>query len=293
MRLAITGASGLVGRFIAEEALAAGDEVLSLSRNAPLPGFFSAPVVHHPWELNGEPPALEGCDALVHLAFRHEPGRYRGGEGRDPEGFRRANLDGTQRLFEAARRGGVHRVLFLSSRAVYGDYPPGTRLAENMPPRPDTLYGEVKWQAEQALAALAAPGFATASLRATGIYGPAGPGQRHKWTDLFEDFRAARPIAPRVATELHGTDLATAIRLLLTCPANRLGGRAFNTSDIMLDRRELLNEVAQLTGCASPLPPPGDARRVSEMECARLHNLGWQPGGMALLRESLPVMLAL
>ena len=291
MKLAVTGASGLVGRFIVEEAIAAGDEVLSLSRTPPAPGFFSAPVEHRAYDLTAEPPALDGCDALVHLAFLHEPGRYRGGEGADAAGFRHANLDGSLRLFEAARRMGVKRVLFLSTRAVYGGYPAGTRLGEEMEPRPDTLYGEVKLAAEQALAALAGPGFATASLRATGVYGPAGPGQRHKWADLFDDFRAGRPIAPRVATEVHGADLAAAVRLLLTCAPEGLSGQSFNLSDIVLDRRRLLSEVARLCKIAAPLPECADASRVSAMDCARLSALGWRPGGWARLTASLPAML--
>ena len=278
MRLAVTGGTGLVGRFVLAEALAAGDEVILLSRR-PAPDL---PVAHLPYAL-GDTPDLGGVDALVHCAFLHEPGRYRGGEGDDPEGFIRANLDGSAALFEIAQKAGVGRVIFLSSRAVYGAYPPGTTLTEDMAPRPDTLYGKVKWQAEQALAALDAPGFATASLRATGIY---GPGASHKWERLFADFRAGQTIGPRRGTELHGTDLAAAVRLLLE---NTETG-PFNASDIVLDRHDLLAEVARLTGCAHPLPPCADTP-VSAMRCDRLHSLGWHPGGVARLRASLPDMV--
>ena len=292
MKLAITGATGLVGRFVAEEGLAAGDTVLSLSRSAPRPGFFSGPVMHEAFDLHGAPPNLEGVDALVHLAFHHAPGRYRGGEGDDPDGFRRANLDGSLRLFETARRYGVCRVLFLSSRAVYGDYPEGTHLHEGLAPHPDTLYGEIKFLAEQALAELHGSGFAAASLRATGIYGPPGPGQQHKWEGLFRDFLYGAAIAPRVATEVHGADLARAVRLLLTVSSEELSGKAFNLSDLVLDRHDLLAQVARLAGSEWPLPPRADATQVSEMDCGRLRALGWEPGGEAQLIESLPAMIS-
>jgi UDP-glucose 4-epimerase len=285
VRLAITGGTGLVGRFLVEEALAAGDAVTVLCRTAPRPGFFSAPVAQLPYAL-GDTPPLDGIDALIHCAFLHEPGRYRGGEGNDPAAFTRANLDGSVRLFEAARSAGLSRVLFLSSRAVYGAYPPGTTLSEDMPPRPDTLYGEVKWQAEQALADLATPAFTTASLRATGVYGPPGPGQRHKWAGLFEDYLAGRPVAPRRSTELHGADLAAAARLLLR--STQTG--PFNASDIILDRHDLLARVAELTGCPHPLPERATAP-VSAMATGRLRALGWRPGGPDRLAASLPAML--
>lgn len=288
MRLAITGGTGLVGQFLVAEALAAGDDVTILSRSAPRPGQFAAPVAHRPYDLSGPLPDLSGFDALIHAAFAHEPGKYRGGEGDDPDGFLRRNLDGSVALFDAARAAGLSRVLFLSSRAVYGEYPPGTRLVEDLEPRPDTLYGKVKLQAEQALAALTGPGFATASLRATGVY---GPGRDHKWCAMFADFRAGRPIAPRVATELHGDDLAAAARLLLTAPADVLAPHVFNASDIVLDRHVLLKALRDRTGWMCPLPDPADASAVSEMDCARLRALGWTPGGYHKLAEALDEML--
>ncbi len=287
MRLAVTGGTGLVGRFIVEEALAAGDAVTVLSRRPPAPGFFPVEVTHQPLDLARPAARLEGVEALVHAGFAHVPGRYRGGEGDDPEGFLARNGAGTARLFEQARAAGVGRIVFLSSRAVYGDYPPGTALSEEMPPRPDTLYGEVKREAERALAALPLSGI---SLRATGVYGPAGPGQRHKWRDLFNSFLAGEEIVSRRGTELHGEDLAAAVRLLLTAPDGRLGDGIFNASDILLDRRDLLAEVARLTGCRTPLPETSTTP-VSEMRTDRLRALGWRPGGWPRLRESLPAML--
>lgn len=289
MSLAVTGATGFVGRFVVEEALAAGEPVIVLTRRPPPPGFFSGPVAHRPYAL-GDRPDLDGVEALVHTAFAHVPGRYRGGEGDDPEGFLRANLEGSVALFEAARASGVRQLLFLSSRAIYGAYPAGTALDEEMAPRPDTLYGEVKARAEDALFAMAAPGFTPVSLRATGVYGPAGPGRRHKWAELFDDFRAARPIAPRRGTELHGADLAAAARLIRTARPEMTAAGAFNLSDILLDRHDLLAMVAAAEGVAAPLPPRSTAP-VSAMATNRIRALGWQPGGQARLQASLPDLL--
>ncbi|WP_095589629.1 NAD-dependent epimerase/dehydratase family protein [Actibacterium ureilyticum] len=282
MRVAITGGTGLVGRFLVQDALAAGDRVTLLSRTTP--DAFAGPAAHLPYGL-GETPDLKGHDVLIHCAFAHVPGRYRGGEGDDPAGFTRANLDGSIALFQAARDAAVPRVIFLSSRAVYGAYAPGTTLTEDLPPKPDTLYGQVKWQAEQWLADAAAHDFTPISLRATGVYGPAGPGQAHKWTGLFADYLSGQPIAPRRGTELHGDDLARAVRIARDAPTG-----AYNLSDITLDRHDLLALVARETGCTHPLPARSDAP-VSAMDCTRMHALGWRPGGMARLRSSLPALM--
>ena len=79
--------------------------------------------------------------------------------------------------------------------------------------------------------------------------------------------------------------------LLLTCPPGQLSEQSFNLSDIVLDRRRLLSEVARLCKIAAPLPECADASRVSAMDCARLSALGWRPGGWARLTASLPAML--
>ncbi|MCQ0971188.1 SDR family oxidoreductase [Paracoccus sp. TK19116] len=264
MRIALTGATGIVGGIVHRAARATGHDV------DPLPGYRL-----------GDTPDLSGHDALIHAAFAHAPGRYRGGEGDDPAAFRAANLDGTIRLFDAARRTGVSRIVFLSSRAVHDGHPPGL-LPDDLPPAPTTLYGEVKALAEAHLASLG-PG-ATA-LRATGIY---GPGAANKWRGLFADFLAGRPVTPRVATEIHADDLAAAILSILAAPAPPA---TLNASDLTLDRHDLLADVARLTGCPHRPPPRADASGLRILDCAGLRALGWCPGGIDLLRATLPAML--
>lgn len=284
MKVLVTGATGYAGRFIVEALLAAGHEVAVSGRSKPDNGFFSAPVDFLPGDLepaNASPDLFEGRDAFVHAAFHHVAGKFRGGEGDDPEAFRRLNVDGSLALFAAAKQAGVARAVFLSSRAVYGSQPPGAALSENAEPHPDTLYGEVKLAVERGIATMADETFLPVSLRVTGIYGPAGPGRAHKWAGLFADFEAGRTIAPRVGTEVHGGDMAVAVRLMLETDADaiRVAGSLFNVSDLLLDRQDLLAEFARATGCESPLPTRADASAYNAMDCARLKELGWRPRG--------------
>lgn len=271
MKIALTGASGLVGRWIAAAARDAGHEVTELSR----PGYVL-----------GDKPDLSGHDALIHAAFRHEPGRYRGGEGDDPAGFIRDNLDGSLALFEVAKASGVARVLFLSSRAVFDGHPDGTALTDELSPMPTNLYGEVKAKAETALTAMATPVFRTASLRPTGVF---GPGQPQKWTPLIRDFLAGKPTPSRVATEVHGADLGQAALLALTDPDMH---GAYNVSDLILDHHDLLAGVAAITGSASQPPRRADVTVLRVLDCARLHALGWRPDGLARLHADLPQIIA-
>jgi len=270
MRVAVTGATGLVGQFIVAHLLREGHEVVALGRSPSPHGG-----THRPWRL-GEAAPFDGCDALVHCAFSHLPGRYRGGEGDDPDGFLRLNLDGTLRLWKEAR--GLPTV-FLSSRAVYDGLPAGMVLTEDLAPAPDSLYGRAKLAAEEALHAQCG-----ASLRATGVYGPPAPGQRHKWADLFEAFARGKEIAPATATEVHGQDLARAVSLLLSAPAG-----PYNCSDLLLDHRDLLERWSRIAEVSGHLPARSE-RRPNVMDCARLRSLGWEPGGEAALEDALRAM---
>ncbi|MCR9121151.1 MAG: NAD(P)-dependent oxidoreductase [Phyllobacteriaceae bacterium] len=282
----ISGATGYAGRFIAEGLLKDGADVITMGRSWPPAGFFSEPVEWVAGDLDPDHdfrPAFDGVDVFVHCAFAHVPGKYRGGEGDDPDGFRRANVDGTLALLEAAKRAGVSRTVFLSSRAVYGPKPAGTVLTEDTVCAPDTFYGETKRAVEIALADMASDRFLPVILRATGIYGPAGPGRAHKWAGLFSDFEAGETIAPRIGTEVHGDDLASAVRLLATLPAADLArfgpAPVFNVSDILLDRHDLLAAYAEHTGIAQAPPPRADASAFNAMDTARLRSLGWRPRG--------------
>lgn len=290
MRVLVSGGTGLVGRYIVEDLLSAGYQVTVGGRHAPSPGLFSHPVQFVPLSLD---PGLDQVTSFdetyffVHAAFDHLPGKYRGGEGGDPDGFRRFNLEGSVKLFETARRAGTRRAVFLSSRAVYGEQSASTVLTETMTPKPETLYGQVKLDAERALAALAAPGFATASLRLTGVYGDLRP---NKWDDLFADYLAGRPVSSRAGTEVHGRDAARAVRLMLEVESARISGETFNVSDILSDTHDILTVIRRETACPHPLPASADHASMNAMATGKIAALGWTGGGLELLEETLSAL---
>ncbi|GAC1040041.1 NAD-dependent epimerase/dehydratase family protein [Rhizobium sp. No.120] len=290
MKVLLSGGTGLVGRYIAEELLSAGYKVAIGGRNTPPSGLFSQPVSFVPLSLDptgNQSGAFDDAYFFVHAAFSHVAGKYRGGEGDDPEGFRRLNLDASVRLFETARKAGIRRCIFLSSRAVYGDGISGEELTEGTKPMPNTLYGEVKRDAEHALFSLSTPGFATTSLRATGVYGDLPP---NKWDALFDDYLSGKPVPSRAGTEVHGRDLGRAVRLLLETETGRIDGEAFNLSDILTDTREILGHLQSATGCPHALPAPAERSAISTMDTAKIRALGWQGGGKALLKQTIQTL---
>ncbi|WP_136660917.1 NAD(P)-dependent oxidoreductase [Nitratireductor sp. XY-223] len=295
-RVLVTGGAGTVGRFVVDDLLERGYEVTVSGRSEPDKESFRAPVRFIELPLDPKSPfedALAGCDMLVHAAFSHVAGRYRGGEGDDVAGFWRSNFLATLLLFQAAAQSGVERAVFLSSRAAYGSQTPGAPLVETTPCHPDTHYGAVKRACERHLKELDRDsGLAVTSLRVTGVYGSPPGGAEHKWLSLFADYRAGRPIAPRCGTEVHGRDVAGAIRLMLEADRSKVAGEIFNVSDLLVDRHDLLELVAERTRCSIPPPAPADHASYNVMDTAKLRGLGWQPGGKELLESEVARLVA-
>lgn len=106
MKVAVTGANGYVGGALAARLRADGHEVLRLVRRpeGPADAAFS---------LGGDvdPGLLRGVDALVHAAYDF---RARG-----EAAVFRANVDGSARLFDAAARAFVKRLVFVSSVSAF------------------------------------------------------------------------------------------------------------------------------------------------------------------------------
>ena len=106
MRVLVTGGTGYVGRFIVEAMLREGFAVIVAGRQPPRSDLFSEPVAFRPLDLDpdtDQTALLEGVDWLVHGAFDHVAGKYRGGEGDDPARFIRLNREAALR-FSRRRR---------------------------------------------------------------------------------------------------------------------------------------------------------------------------------------------
>lgn len=306
MRVAVTGATGIVGQFLTRELLLHGHDIKAVvGRSQPSPQVGEVGDVID-WVNTDLLDAascvslLEGCDSLVHAAFEHEPGRYRGGEGADPVGFWRSNLLGTLRILEAACTTGTERTVLLSSRAVFG----GRNEAEdrqqpmddNAPRRPDTHYGALKLATETLAELYSEAGACT--LRPTGIYGSVLPRERTKWWDFALRVSADSECDSddwRAKTEVHGDDVSKAIMLLLTRPTDQVIGRHFNCSDIAVSEALVVDSLRRIRDGVSPAVSSETRSRqlpaIDPMSCGGLSALGWSPGGWPLFESMLDSLL--
>ena len=292
MKVAVTGATGIVGRFVVARLQAQGAAIRALVRpssdRSGLPGEFEY-IVGDMTDSDALTALVEGMDAVVHCAYEHAPGRYRGGEGKDRLRFWRANLLAGVELMERARLAGVERLVLMSSRAVFGKRTPAEHwVDDDTRPVPDTHYGALKLALEAHASAFAqADGVVYTSLRPTGVYGITHPVPNSKWFDLAHAIARGEPLpAARLATEVHGDDVASAVWLLLTRPGEDVAGRTFNCADLIVDSRDVMARLAARLGVAAQLPPPARNRIAHPMRTSALRALGWRPGGAALLART-------
>lgn len=170
MRVLVTGSRGYIGSVLVPMLLKENHEVVGLDTDYFSRCTFTGAVPEIPThlmdvrEVGAE--ALEGCDAVIHLAgLSNDPlGDYK------PTLTEEINYHASVRLAVMAKKNGVKRFLFASSCSNYGAA--GEEfLAERSAFNPVTPYGVSKVMVERDLQALADDDFSPIFLRASTAYG--------------------------------------------------------------------------------------------------------------------------
>lgn len=289
MKVMVTGATGFVGYVVASSLVAAGHEVVALTRSmrsladgvrrtdADL--FDASSVVD---AVNAERP-----EAVCHLAAL---ARVRDSR-KDPLAYWRTNVVGTLALLEGLSAQEMPgRFVAASTCALYGEDVPQP-ITEAQVPQPTNPYGSTKLAADRAIADVAATGAIGAiSLRAFNIAGGVGTHADPDTSRLIPKIVAvARGEAPELTVNgdgsvvrdyLHVLDMADAfVRALDACEpgtwkAYNVGsGNRSTIADVIAAAEEVIGR---------PLPvkhnPPADEPKVLLADPSLAEKeLGWRP----------------
>lgn len=212
-----------MGSCIARELASAGWEIRALSHSAP--SARQSQLTEMRFELAREPSPqlLEGVDALVHAAYDFSPTRW--------SDIRQVNVEGSRRLFAAARRAAVGRIVLLSTVAAY----PGAR----------SKYGRAKLEIERAAveagAAIVRPGL---------VWGPRGASILGALQRAVEHLPLVPLLVPPELelSAVHEDDLAALVERLLASWPEGSGKLLVAASGATLTFGELLRRLALRAG---------------------------------------------
>jgi dihydroflavonol-4-reductase len=251
MKVFVTGATGFVGHHVARELAAQGAELRLLVRKssnlANLEGIGGETSVGDLSEPDSIRPALDGCDAVFHVAADYRlwiP---------DPKAMYRANVDGTRDLLRMAREAGVRRVVYTSSVATMGFRSDGIIVNEDSPVSLDDMIGHYKrskFLAEQEAIAAAKAGQQVMILNPTTPIGshdtkPTPTGR------IFVDFLNGK-FPAYVDTGLNLVDVREVARTHAAAIEVGTPGKRYILGGENLTLKQILDKMSAITGIPSP-----------------------------------------
>lgn len=220
MRVLVTGGAGFIGSHLVDALVARGDDVVILDNfSRAVSGSMRDDCDLREGDIRDREAidaALRGVDVVYHLAAQSNVM----GAVRDTEYSFSTNVTGTFNVLRAAAGAGVGRLVFASSREVYGE-PECLPVSESAPLRAKNAYGASKIAGEAYCDALGSgTELDVQVLRFTNVYGPR---DRDRVVPLWLDcLRSNRPI------EIYGGEqlldfvwIGTAVAALLSaasCP---------------------------------------------------------------------------
>ena len=258
----VTGATGFIGSFICSEGLERGMEVWAGMRRTSSSQY-----------LRDERLRFAQLDLADYDRLREQLRQYKqqmGGNGWDyvvhaagatkslrREGFFRTNTEGTRNLVRALMAEGMtpRRFVFVSSLSIFGairetPYPYQPILGTDTP-RPNTAYGESKWEAEQFLQTLTNEvgldreqgGFPYVVLRPTGVYGPRERDYYIMAKSIRQHVDFAVGYRPQDITFVYVSDVVQAVFKAMDAPD--AVGRAYFLSDGQVYNSRAFSDLLQ------------------------------------------------
>ncbi len=256
----VTGGAGFIGSHICEALISRGDRVRILDNFA----TGKRDTAQRLQELGAEfvegdirsyhivRDAVRDVGAILHLAALPSVPR----SVKDPITTNEVNVGGTLNVLDAAREGGVERVVFASSSSVYGS---NIQLpkSEDMIPQPISPYAVSKLAGEKYCQAFTKSyGLDTVSLRYFNVFGPRQDPQSAYAAFIPKCLLALRSSA-RFVIDGDGsqsrdfTYVSNVVQAnLRALEAENIGGEVFNVAcGDSLSVKEVVQHLQEMTGC--------------------------------------------
>lgn len=282
MKVAVTGATGFVGRALVHELAAAGHEPIAICRSpgraADLGVEVRAADLRNPEQMQE---AMAGCDAVIANAAL-APGQ----QGATDASFMADNVTGAENHLAATAANGIRRLIWVSTIAVYRTrlfVPQDEHSPQIDPERPrwdwNNLTTHPMYARSKAMAERRVWDFAKANaleltvLRPGPVYGPGDAKLTGRYARTL-----ARPIVTGATVEaphVHVSDVALAAVLALGSP--RSIGRVYNLGGSAVSPYRFLRTWRDALGWSKPVLPFMVPLRVRLDDRRAQQELGWRP----------------
>lgn len=212
MRIAVTGAAGMLGSHLTGRLVEEGHAVRGIDLRPPA---NEADIDYVPGDIRDRPTMLRAfanVDAVVHCAAALPS--Y------SAEQIHSVTVDGSRSVLTAARDAGVPRTVHISSTAVYG-LPTVVPTTEEYPRSPVDTYSKAKAEAEAFATQLREEGMCLPILRPKTFVGPGRMGlfsMLFEWADEGRNFPVLGRGDVRIQM-LSVDDLVRAVQTVLEAPA--------------------------------------------------------------------------
>ena len=256
-KVVITGASGFLGSALAGRLHREHYNALGLSR-ASIAASFPIEQVSSLNDIQLPARIFDDCAVVVHCAARTH---VMNESIADPlSEFRKVNVEATKNLARKAAEQGVRRFIFISSIKVNGEQTTrGSFFKADDPAAPQDAYGLSKWEAEQALHAIAVEtGMDVVIIRPPLIY---GMGVKGNFASMIKLVAKGYPLPlGSVQNKRSLVSLDNVIDLIVTCiespaAANQVflagDGEDLSTSDLLRRVAAAMHKPSRLL----PIPP--------------------------------------
>src|SRR5579863_4067531 len=251
MRAFVTGATGFLGSHVARALADQGAELRLLVRPTSnlknLEGLKAETATGDLRDAASFEKAMSGCDTVFHVAADYRLWV------RDPGEMYRSNVEGTRALLEAARKGGVRRVVYTSSVATMGFTSDGYPADEDSPVALADMIGHYKrskFMAEQIALEAGRSGMHVVTVNPTTPIGeqdvkPTPTGR------IVVDF-LKRKFPAYVETGLNLVDVRECAAGHITAMERGKSGERYILGGENLTLKQILDKLGAISGLPSP-----------------------------------------
>ncbi len=252
MRAFVTGGTGFIGGRVIRRLRARGDAVVALVRSpaqaSDLAELGCELVEGDLGSSEAIRRGVQGCDAVFHIAAVYRVGI----PASERDAMRKANVEGTEIVFDAATEANVKRVVYVSTIGVFGNTR-GEVVNETFQRDAKSFlstYEETKYRAHQVALERISRGAPIVIVQPGGVYGPGDHSELGNIIDQTRTGKLKMLMFPQTGFNLvHVDDVAGGI--LLAHDAGNIG-ESYVLGGEISTMGDLIRKVAAISGRAAP-----------------------------------------